>query len=69
MLASGEAARTAQRRAQAGQSPDFMEKPSLLVGREWVMQAFMKQMDTPLPLVTELGFRTWPITTLKFLGL
>ncbi|KAG0648009.1 hypothetical protein D0Z07_5962 [Hyphodiscus hymeniophilus] len=47
------AARTRERRRQAGASPDFLEKPGLLSDREFAMKSLMGQMENPLPLVME----------------
>jgi hypothetical protein len=55
MLVSVQQARTAARRAQVGQIPDFMEKPGVLVDREFAMRSLMAQMNTPLPL----GVESW----------
>jgi hypothetical protein len=55
MLGSVQAARTAARRMQPGQLPEFMEKTSLLVDREFAMRSLMKHMDNPLGL----GVESW----------
>lgn len=55
VLASVQVARTVARRAQPSQLPAFMEKPSLLVDREFSMRSLMKQMDTP----PSLGMESW----------